>query len=1151
MASQYKVPKQLVLHNINYADLSSVSGLCELDTKFIAFLQKNDAELSASVQQYRHGLVVNKVKESELLIDIAKHLEAFIVELFHLGHDIKLLREQSLALDPIITFKKLVILKECKKYQRNIAEFPDFDYLHNWLQQELQQYTADFKEDMELAVAKLALSYFVDREKSAEKIANIAMWACYCLHDKDAKSIVANWISFKVPQKIVHDELIKTLDHNNTKYMPAAEIEPRDGFALTDEGMGALEIKSELNHCIYCHDKGGDFCSTGFYNKKSKPELGYKTNAHANELLGCPLEQKISEMNVLKQEGLAIASLAMLMLDNPMCPLTGHRICNDCMQACVYQKQDPVDIPQIESRILKDVLELPWGVEIYDLFTKWNPLSNKDWVMQPYNGYKVMVMGMGPAGIAMAHYLLTHGCAVVGADGAKMPRINKLELQHPVYDFDSLVADLSKHDLGGFGGVAKYGITARWNKQLLKLVYLSLARKKHFNIIGSTRFGGTITIDDASQMGFDHLAVAVGAGLPKAINIPGSLAPGVISANSFLMSLHLNGAISDRSITDLQIELPAIVIGGGLTGVDTATEVQAYYIKQVERIYDQYTLLAKTTDLNAVFAYVGDDAKLKLFLQHGAEAKDLRQQALKAESRPNFSELVQRWGAVKIVYRKRMQDSPAYKNNYYELEQALKEGVLYMENLSPEEFLLDENGSARGLQVRNIKDDSVSRIAAKTILFATGSKPNVAYGFEHAGDIERKSFSYVLYREVDGLLQVDDVAAKHCKSKDLAFFSSYSSDGKRVSVIGDTNPAFHGSVVKALASAKHAAPIIMQSMFHHLSPKSLVDYEDFEAKILAGARAKIVNISEVVAGVKKITIKAPLAIKNHCVGNFFRLQNYEANGTAPDYLHPIAAFPSDVDKDAGIFSFYLLASYENNLISNAWEEGSSISVMGPSGVKASMPKTPGNIILFLDYSQIGSGSYIAAAMKQQGHQVEIIVDIGKGQNIYAEEELIDSCDRLLFVTNSSVDYKLIEEKVDIFEGDMAGSLLKEHSFGIINLQSADMVVIKGVATFVAKIKNLRFGQLKSSFVRNPKTTALVLGPMNCMLKGICAQCLQWQIDPITELRTKEVYACSWQDQPLEVIAVDHLLERDKTKDNVVTRLNKMLQDSGINELTAD
>ena len=53
------------------------------------------------------------------------------------------------------------------------------------------------------------------------------------------------------------------------------------------------------------------------------------------------------------------ARCAIIAVDNPMVAATGHRICNDCMKACIYQKQEPVDIPQAETRILKDVLTCP------------------------------------------------------------------------------------------------------------------------------------------------------------------------------------------------------------------------------------------------------------------------------------------------------------------------------------------------------------------------------------------------------------------------------------------------------------------------------------------------------------------------------------------------------------------------------------------------------------------------------------------------------------------------------------------------------------------------------------------------------------------------------------------------------------------------
>ncbi len=125
-------------------------------------------------------------------------------------------------------------------------------------------------------------------------------------------------------------------------------------------------------------------------------------------------------MNLARSKGYAIGALAIVAIDNPLCAATGHRICNDCMKACIYQKQEPVDIPQVETRTLKDVLALPWGFEIYALLTRWNPLNFARPVPKPATGRKVFVVGLGPAGFTLAHHLLNDGHAVVGIDGLKI-----------------------------------------------------------------------------------------------------------------------------------------------------------------------------------------------------------------------------------------------------------------------------------------------------------------------------------------------------------------------------------------------------------------------------------------------------------------------------------------------------------------------------------------------------------------------------------------------------------------------------------------------------------------------------------------------------------------------------------------------------------
>lgn len=183
--------------------------------------------------------------------------------------------------------------------------------------------------------------------------------------------------------------------------------------------MGALD---EANYCIWCHEQGKDSCSKGLIQKSKLPDEPptFKRSELGALLAGCPLEERISEFHKLKTQGVAVGSLAMIVLDNPMCAGTGHRICNDCMKSCIYQKQEPVDIPQAETRTLKDVLALPWGFEIYSLLTRWNPLNLRRPVPKPASGRKVLVVGMGPAGYTLAHHLMNEGHTVVGIDGLKI-----------------------------------------------------------------------------------------------------------------------------------------------------------------------------------------------------------------------------------------------------------------------------------------------------------------------------------------------------------------------------------------------------------------------------------------------------------------------------------------------------------------------------------------------------------------------------------------------------------------------------------------------------------------------------------------------------------------------------------------------------------
>ena len=105
---------------------------------------------------------------------------------------------------------------------------------------------------------------------------------------------------------------------------------------------------------------------------------------------------------------------------------------------------------------------------------------------RPYNGKNVLVVGLGPAGYTLAHYLLNEGFGVVGIDGLK---IEPLPADwtgadgggiRPIRDWTELAEPLDERPLAGFGGVSEYGITVRWDKNFLTLIHLTLAAPPAF-----------------------------------------------------------------------------------------------------------------------------------------------------------------------------------------------------------------------------------------------------------------------------------------------------------------------------------------------------------------------------------------------------------------------------------------------------------------------------------------------------------------------------------------------------------------------------------------------------------------------------------------------------------------------------------------------
>ncbi|HEY8090320.1 MAG TPA: pyridine nucleotide-disulfide oxidoreductase, partial [Polyangiaceae bacterium] len=556
---------------------------------------------------------------------------------------------------------------------------------------------------------------------------------------------VRRWSSMHVPKNLDWTHLVDEVRPDST--MPELFVGPeherrqRLGFSLTDRRMRRREVEAEIEYCMLCHDREKDSCSRGMVDAKTG---AVKKNPLGVALDGCPLDEKISEMHTMRQAGELVAAMALIAVDNPMCPGTGHRICNDCMKACIFQKQEPVNIPQVETRVLTETLALPWGLEIYQLLTRWNPLNVHRPHMRPYNGRNVLVVGLGPAGYTLAHHLACEGFGVTAVDGLKVEPIDVALVgthsiaPRPVKVASSLYGELQERRLLGFGGVSEYGITVRWDKNFLTIVYLTLARNRHIKFFGGVRFGGTITLDDAWALGFDHVAISAGAGRPTIIDMKNNLSRGIRKASDFLMGLQLTGAYKHTSIANLQVSLPAIVIGGGLTAIDTATELLAYYQVEIEKELERYELLLRTGHSEADVRKMFDDEEwgtLAEHLTHGRQLREEKAHAATENREPQVQKLLDSWGGVTLVYRKGLEDSPAYRLNHEEVIKSLEEGVRYVEHMAPTEALLDERRHVKAVRFKR-QDGTTVDLPARTVCVAAGTSPNVIYEKEYPGTFQ-------------------------------------------------------------------------------------------------------------------------------------------------------------------------------------------------------------------------------------------------------------------------------------------------------------------------------------------------------------------------------------------------------------------------------
>ncbi len=1222
----------LGIDGFSYADLYQPERLKDLLGAFDEQLRASLPGLYSEYLSYResNGEGMSPQAVSELLIRLAPHIGEFVARLFNVEDEREVQREKIRdEVEHVFVFRNELVGKLANSFKDADISQWDIQQIRTRLDLLLQAVFPSCKveNDLELTISRAAATLIslhrhyatlakgedseyqsadqkvseirqslqadvqAAREFSAtlsesdpasfisELLDVIRHWAFAARHDDKLNTVVAGWMSFKTPGKKDFEELVhhdtRQRDGFSTWVCEEHAHRRRDGFALTDPRYNQRQILYEVDHCIYCHERDTDSCSKGMRNKRSGE---FKTNSLGTPITGCPLGEKISEMHTVKRQGDNIGALAMIMIDNPMCPGTGHRICNDCMRGCIYQKTDPVNIPQIETNVLTDVLFMPYGFEIYSLLTRWNPLNIKRPHALPYNGKNVLVVGMGPSGYTLSHYLSNEGFGIVGIDALKIePLPGSLvgsdgQPPEPIRDFRDLYEDLDKRILTGFGGVAEYGITVRWDKNFLKVIYLSLARRNNFRCFGGIRFGGTLTIEDAWGLGMDHIAIASGAGKPTIIGLKNNLIRGIRKASDFLMALQLTGAGKANTLANIQVRLPAGVIGGGLTAIDTTTEVTAYYPIQVEKIIKRYTALAEKHGEEAIRArYNPEELEiLDEYLDHGKQIVAERERARAAGEKPNFQPLIEKWGGVTMFYRKGIKDSPAYRQNHEEIHEALAEGIHLAEGMSPHEAIEDEHGALKavkfeklGLKEGKWVPSEKVEVPLRSLFIAAGTSPNTIYESEHPYTFRMAAKFFQRYEphweddsDLPELVPMDDTALP--KLGKPAPFTSYHKDGRYISFYGDNHPVYAGNVVKAMASAKDGYPYVVKLFEKELASLDPADQtqRDNDLRRLFShleneLQANVVKVSRLTPTIVDVIVRAPLQARKFQPGQFYRVQNYESLATEVDgtilAAEGLALTGAWVDKEKGLISLIALEMGSSSKLCRLWKPGDPLVVMGVTG-------TPTEIMENKTVMLIGGGLgnavqfSIGKALRAAGNKVIYFAGYKNPEDVFKVSEIEAASDVIVWSVdpapgiipiqpNRPQDKTCVGNILEAIEAYASGDL----GATSISLQDVDHTIVIGSDRMMAAVKEARYGRLKPYLKPGHTAIGSINSPMQCMMKGVCAQCLCKHVDPKTG-EEYFVYSCYNQDQDLDRVDFPNLNARLR-QNSVQEKLSNMWLDN--------
>ncbi|HBV20308.1 MAG TPA: pyridine nucleotide-disulfide oxidoreductase, partial [Nitrosomonas sp.] len=207
--------------------------------------------------------------------------------------------------------------------------------------------------------------------------------------------------------------------------------------------------------------------------------------------------------------------------------------------------------------------------------------------------------------------------------------------------------------------------------------------------------------------------------------------------------------------------------------------------------------------------------------------------------------------------------------------------------------------------------------------------------------------------------------------------------------------------------------------------------------------------------------------------------------------------------------------------------GDPVILMGPTGTPTEIE--PGETVVLVG-GGLGNAVLfsIGAAARAAGSKVLYFAGYKKRVDRYKVAEIEAAADTVIWCCDEAPGFEPTRPGDKQFVGNIVEAMtaygsgqLGEQSVPLIE---ADRIIAIGSDRMMAAVGAARHNQLKPYLKAEHFAIGSINSPMQCMMKEICAQCLQPHKDPVTGEITY-VFSCFNQDQPLDQVDFAGLASR--------------------------